>query len=75
VANPADVDVFRGLVNGLAAEQIANDPDGRRYIERADHAVHVFLTGVVATSHHQAKTAKETKDGRHRTAPRTPDRP
>ncbi len=50
VDDPADVDVFRGLVNGLAAEQIANDPGGRRFIDRAEHAVRVFLAGVAATS-------------------------
>jgi len=49
VRDPADVDVFRGLVNGLAAEQIANDPGGRRFIDRARHAVELFLAGVAAT--------------------------
>jgi AcrR family transcriptional regulator len=50
IREAADVDVFRGLVNGLAAEQIANDPGGRRFIGRADHAVRLFLAGVAATS-------------------------
>ncbi len=50
VTEPADVDVFRALVNGLAAEQIANDPGGRRFVSRAEHAVSVFLAGVQATS-------------------------
>jgi len=50
VTEPADVDVFRGMVNGLAAEQIANDPGGRRFISRAEHAVSVFLAGIKATS-------------------------
>lgn len=50
VTEPEDVDVFRGLVNGLAAEQIANDPGGRRFISRAEHAVRVFLAGIKATS-------------------------
>ena len=54
VTNPADVDVFRGLVNGLAAEQIANDPGGRRFIDQAGHAVHLFLAGAAATSTDQA---------------------
>lgn len=53
VRNPADVDVFRGLVNGLAAEQIANDPGGRRFIDQADHAVELFLAGAAATSANQ----------------------
>lgn len=55
VTDPADVDVFRGLVNGLAAEQIANDPGGRRFIGRADHAVRLFLAGMSATVPSKAK--------------------
>ncbi len=54
VTSPADVDVFRGLVNGLAAEQIANDPGGRRFIDQAGHAVDLFLAGAAATSTDQA---------------------
>ena len=54
VADPADIDVFRGLVNGLAAEQIANDPGGRRFIDQAEHAVRVFLAGAAAVSHSPA---------------------
>jgi AcrR family transcriptional regulator len=50
INDPADVDVFRGMVNGLVAEQIANDPGGRRFIGRADHAVRLFLAGAAATS-------------------------
>jgi AcrR family transcriptional regulator len=59
VSDPADVDVFRGLVNGLAAEQIANDPGGRRFIGRADHAVRLFLAGVAATSTNKTKHWRE----------------
>jgi AcrR family transcriptional regulator len=55
ISDPADVDVFRGLVNGLAAEQIANDPGGRRFISRAEHAVRLFLAGVAATSEHKTQ--------------------
>lgn len=54
ITDPADVDVFRGLVNGLAAEQIANDPGGRRFISRAEHAVRTFLAGAAVISAHDA---------------------
>lgn len=74
ISDPADVDVFRGLVNGLAAEQIANDPGGHRFIDRAEHAVRVFLAGVTATSIRPAKAKKGSTDGRHRTAPHPADR-
>ncbi len=50
VTSPADVDVFRGLVNGLAAEQIANDPGGRRFIDQAGHAVDLFLAGAATST-------------------------
>jgi AcrR family transcriptional regulator len=59
ISDPADVDVFRGLVNGLAAEQIANDPGGRRFIGRADRAVRLFLAGVAATS--ASKTSRAAR--------------
>ncbi len=49
VTDPADIDVFRGLINGLAAEQIANDSGGRRFIGCADRAVRLFLAGMSAT--------------------------
>jgi AcrR family transcriptional regulator len=74
VNDPADIDVFRGLVNGLAAEQIANDPGGRRFIDQAEHAVRVFLAGAAAVSHRPAKAKKVSTDERHRTAPRPADR-
>ncbi len=74
VNDPADVDVFRGLVNGLAAEQIANDPGGRRFIDRGEHAVRVFLAGVAATSPNPTIAKKASPDGHHRTAPRPADR-
>jgi AcrR family transcriptional regulator len=75
ITDPADVDVFRGLVNGLVAEQIANDPGGRRFIDRAEHAVRVFLAGVAATSPNPTTAKRGSTDGRPRTAPRPADRP
>ncbi len=74
VDDPANVDVFRGMVNGLVAEQIANDPGGRRFIDRADHAVRLFLAGVAATSPNPTTAKKGSTDGRRRTTPRPANR-
>lgn len=43
VRSAADIDVLRALISGLAAEQIANEPGGRRFIGRADHALALLL--------------------------------
>jgi AcrR family transcriptional regulator len=73
VSNPADIDIFRGLVNGLAAEQIANDPGGHRFVDRAEHAVQVFLAGITANAHH-TDLPEEQSHGHHRDPPRSADR-
>jgi AcrR family transcriptional regulator len=45
-ADPADTDVFSALVNGLAHQQVANDPGGDRWIRLARRAVEMFLVDV-----------------------------
>jgi AcrR family transcriptional regulator len=44
VRSRADMDVFTALVSGLAHQQIANDPGGRRWVRLADQVVDMFLT-------------------------------
>lgn len=46
VTDPADVALVRGLISGLAAEQIANDPNGRHYVDQVGRGVHALLTAV-----------------------------
>ena len=46
----ADVVVLRALINGLAAEQIANEPGGRRFISQAGHAVSMLLHSIDAAA-------------------------
>ena len=41
----ADLDLLRALISGLASEQIANEPGGRRFISQADRAVSLLLIG------------------------------
>ena len=46
VSDPSDVDVFSALVNGLAHQQVANDPGGDRWVRLAERAVDMFLADV-----------------------------
>jgi AcrR family transcriptional regulator len=39
----ADVDVFSAIVTGLAHQQIANDPGGKRWVRHAGRVVEMFL--------------------------------
>jgi AcrR family transcriptional regulator len=41
-----DIDLFSALVNGLAHQQVANDPGGDRWSLLADRAVTMFLAAV-----------------------------
>jgi AcrR family transcriptional regulator len=46
VRTKADVDVFSALVSGLAHQQIANDPGGKRWVRLAGRVVDMFLADV-----------------------------
>ncbi len=46
LTDPADVDLWRALVTGLAGQQIANDPGGTRWTRLVDRAV----DGLVGTA-------------------------
>jgi AcrR family transcriptional regulator len=41
-----DFDLFTALVSGLAHQQIANDPGGRRWVRLADRAVDMLIASV-----------------------------
>jgi AcrR family transcriptional regulator len=44
--DPEDLDLFSALVNGLAHQQVANDPGGDRWVRLARRAVDMFLADV-----------------------------
>jgi AcrR family transcriptional regulator len=44
--DPEDVDLFSALVNGLAHQQVANDPGGDRWVRLARRSVDMFLVDV-----------------------------
>jgi AcrR family transcriptional regulator len=46
VHDSADVDLFTAIVNGLAHQQVANDPGGARWVRLADRTVEMFLADV-----------------------------
>lgn len=46
VTDDSDVDLWTTTVAGLAAQQIANEPGGRRWVDLTDRAVRMFLREV-----------------------------
>ncbi len=44
ITDPGDVALIRGLISGLAAEQIANDPHGRIFADQADRGIRALVT-------------------------------
>lgn len=44
VDDPRDVALVRCLISGVAAEQIANDPDGREFAEQTERGVRALLS-------------------------------
>lgn len=66
VTEQADIDVFSAVVNGLAHQQVANDPGGDRWVRLARRMVEMFLADVDARAREPAKSARRTR----RAAPR-----
>lgn len=50
ITDPADVALIRGLISGLAAEQIANDPQGRIFADQANRGIRMILSASTRTS-------------------------
>lgn len=46
VTTPADIALVRGVMSGLAAEQIANDPSGRLFADQTARAIRAVLTEI-----------------------------
>ena len=55
VTTGGDLAIVRGLISGLAAEQIANDPAGRTYVEQADRGLRTLLLALTTTRSDQEK--------------------
>jgi AcrR family transcriptional regulator len=48
ITAPGDVALIRGLISGLAAEQIANDPQGRIFADQADRGIRTIVTALMS---------------------------
>ena len=46
ITKQADLDLWTGLVSGLASQQIANDPGGDRWLRLTDEAVDMYIAHV-----------------------------
>jgi AcrR family transcriptional regulator len=46
ITRQADLDLWTGLVSGLASQQIANDPGGDRWLKIVDDAVDMYIAHV-----------------------------
>ena len=46
VTDPADVDLYTGLISGLVAQQNANEPGGDRWTRQLDRAIDMYLAEV-----------------------------
>jgi hypothetical protein len=48
ITSAADRAIVRSMMSGLAAEQIANDPRGRTFVDQTPRAVRFLLAGLRA---------------------------
>ncbi len=51
LTDPADVDLWRGVLTGQAGQQIANDPGGQRWTRLADRAIDGLLSTAQPAAH------------------------
>ncbi len=52
-SEPESIDLFSALVNGLAHQQVANDPGGDRWVRLAERSVDMFLGDLERTKQSQ----------------------
>jgi len=48
IKSQADLDMWTGLMSGLASQQIANDPGGDRWIRLVDDAVDMYIAYITS---------------------------
>ena len=64
LTDPADVDLWRAVLTGLAGQQIANDPGGTRWTKLVDRAI----DGLLGTARHPEGRRPLTADSATRRA-------
>ena len=50
ITRPGDIALVRGVISGLAAEQIANDPHGRIFADQAERGIRVLVTALARST-------------------------
>jgi AcrR family transcriptional regulator len=71
ITDPADIALIRGLISGLAAEQIANDPQGRMFADQADRGIRTLVTTSIRPADNSPRPGVKSLKGatrRRRTA-------
>jgi AcrR family transcriptional regulator len=51
VTDPADIALIRGVISGLAAEQIANDPGGRHFADETARGIRALIAAANRQNH------------------------
>lgn len=64
ITNPGDVALIRGLISGLAAEQIANEPGGQDYVSQTTRGIRILLASLTTTAHTSAVPPSDTTTDR-----------
>ena len=60
ITDPDDIDLCTALSAGLVAQQMANDPEGDRWLRRVDDVVDMFLVHLTARARRAARLTKGT---------------
>lgn len=68
IADPAHVDLWTALIGGLAAQQLANDPSGNRWLRLVDEAVDMYIAHVVP-GHGASELSGSRPSGQGRAGP------
>jgi AcrR family transcriptional regulator len=64
ITDPADVALIRGVISGLAAEQIANDPQGRIFADQAERGIRSLVTSFGGAATNSPRPSVKDPKGR-----------
>lgn len=55
ISDPADLALVRSVMSGIAAEQIANDPDGHLFTDQTERGIRAILDAIGPTADDRSK--------------------
>ncbi|MDN5894816.1 MAG: TetR/AcrR family transcriptional regulator [Nocardioides sp.] len=61
IKDSADIDLFSALMNGMAHQQVANDPGGSRWADQAERAVDMLLAVAHKSTSKTSRTTTPTR--------------